>query len=237
MRKFLIAGLGVLLLTSGLHAQPDVEQKLTGVMHDLFPKLEVTSIRKSRIPGLYEVMLGTQLYYVSGSGKYLLKGDMYDLEEKRNLSEEHRAAARTDLLENIPAADYIEFAPENPEHTIYVFTDVSCPFCRKLHSHIAELNQGGLAVRYLAFPRNGITSPAYKVMVSVWCADDPQSALTAAKNGKQVPPRQCDNPVKKDFQLGQDIGVRGTPAIYLENGKQVGGYKPPKELLKIVAQN
>ncbi|MEJ2761456.1 MAG: DsbC family protein [Gammaproteobacteria bacterium] len=237
MRNFLIAGLGVFLLTAGLHAEPGVKGKITAVMHGLFPDMKVTHIRESQLPGVYEVMLGTQVYYVSADGRYLMKGDLYDLQKKRNLSERVRAAARTEVLKKIPPSDYIEFAPKHPKHTIYVFTDVTCPFCRRLHSHIAQLNNGGLAVRYLAFPRNGLKSPAYREMVSVWCAKDRKAALTAAKRGEHIPARQCPNPVKKDFNLGQNMGVRGTPAIYLENGKQIGGYKPPDQLLKIVAQN
>jgi len=237
MRNFLIAGLGVFLLTTGLHAEPGAKGKITTVMHNLFPDMKVTRIRESQLPGIYEVLLGTQVYYLTGDGRYLMRGDLFDLRDKSNLSQQVREAARTRLLKKIPASDYIEFAPKHPTHTIYVFTDVTCPFCRRLHSHIAQLNDGGLAVRYLAFPRNGIKSAAYKEMVSVWCAKDRKAALTAAKLGDRIPSRQCPNPVKKDFNLGQNMGVRGTPAIYLENGKAIGGYKPPQELLKIVAKN
>lgn len=234
MRNFLVAVLGMLLLNTGVHAQTGTEQKIAAVMHNLFPDMEVTRVRESRIPGLYEAMLGTEVYYVSADGKYLVKGDLYDLKDKKNLSEEQRAAARIKVLSKIPSSEYIEFAPAHPKHTIYVFTDVTCPFCRKLHSEIAQLNDGGLAVRYLAFPRNGIKSAAYNEMVSIWCAKDRQSALTAAKQGHHIQSRQCDNPVKKQYNLGQSMGVRGTPTIYTEDGKIVGGYKPAAELLKVV---
>jgi len=235
MKYVLTAALGLLML-AGLPAQAGPKENITGALHKLFPDMHITRIRQSQIPGLYEVMSGSQLYYVSGDGKYLLKGNLYDLQQKRNLSEVQRAAARDKILNALPASDYIEFAPKHPKHTIYVFTDVTCPFCRKLHSQIGELNKGGLAVRYLAFPRNGIKSHAYKEMVSVWCAADRQSALTEAKLGKKLPTRQCKNPVKKDFNLGQDMGVHGTPTIYTADGKSLGGYKPPDELLKLVAK-
>lgn len=237
MRNLLVSMLGMLLLSGSLHAQTGVEQKITGVMHALFPDLKVTRIRESSIPGLYEAMLGTEVYYVTGDGRYLLRGDLYDLKDKKNISEEQRAAARVKVLDRIPSSDYIEFAPAHPKHTIYVFTDVTCPFCRKLHSEVPELNKGGLAVRYLAYPRNGIKSKAYQEMVDIWCAKDRKDALTAAKQGKPVPPQQCANPVKKLFELGQSMGVRGTPTIYTENGDMVGGYKPAAELLKVVNRN
>jgi thiol:disulfide interchange protein DsbC len=234
MRIVLVAVLTMLMLNTGVHAQSGTEQKIAAVLHKLFPDLEVTRVRKSRIPGLYEALLGTEVYYVSADGKYLLRGDLYDLKDKKNLTEEQRAAARIKVLRKIPSSEYIEFAPAHPKHTIYVFTDVTCPFCRKLHSEIAQLNKGGLAVRYLAFPRNGIKSAAYHEMVSIWCAKDRQSALTAAKLGHHIQSRQCDNPVKKQYNLGQSMGVHGTPTIYTEDGSVIGGYKPAAELLKVV---
>jgi thiol:disulfide interchange protein DsbC len=234
MRTFLVTVLGMLILSTGAHAQTGTEQKITAVMHKLFPDLKVTRVRESRIPGLYEAMLGTEVYYISADGKYLVKGDLYDLHDKKNLTEETRAAARIKVLNRIPSSEYIEFAPAHPKHTIYVFTDVTCPYCRKLHSEMAQLNKGGLAVRYLAFPRNGIKSAAYHEMVSIWCAKDRQSALTAAKLGHHIPSRQCKNPVKKQYNLGQSMGVHGTPTIYTEDGSIIGGYKPATELLKVV---
>lgn len=237
MRPCLVIFLALLIATPLVPAQAEEGQSeavIAAAMKELFPDMDITRIRESKIAGLYEVMSGTDVFYISADGKYLLRGDLFDLSQRRNITEDQRASARVDVLDNIPASEYIEFAPDNPEHIIYVFTDVSCGYCRRLHSDVPNLNRNGVAVRYLAFPRQGTGSPAYQEMVSVWCADNANAAMTAAKQGRAVEPATCGNPVSKQFQLGRELGVRGTPAIYVDDGRELPGYRPPDELISMV---
>ena len=237
MRHYLSIIAGLLLLAvqpASTVLAADEEAAVTEAMHELFPDMEITRVRESAIEGLYEVMAGPDIYYVSGDGQFLLRGDMYDLNQRRNITEARRESVRTEILAGIPASEYIEFAPENPQHVIYVFTDVTCGYCRKLHQDVPVLNQHGMAVRYLAFPRQGPGSSAYGQMVSVWCADDRNAALTAAKQGQRIESATCPNPVRQQFRLGRRIGIRGTPAIFLEDGREIPGYKPPEELISLV---
>jgi len=236
MRQFFIILLPVFAAFSTFAQADDENTKSTvaATIQELFPDMEISSIQESKIPELYEVMSGTEVFYISADGQYLLQGDLFDLSQRRNLTEARRAAARIDVLNNISASEYIEFAPDNPEHVIYVFTDITCGYCRRLHNDVPGLNDNGLAVRYLAFPRQGTGSSTYRRMVSVWCADDPNAALTAAKQGRGVDPASCSNPVKSHFNLGRSFGVRGTPAIYMDDGREIPGYRPPEELLSLV---
>lgn len=217
-------------------AEMTPETAIAGGLKSAFPDLEITRITESSIPGLYEVMLGPDLVYVTPDGRYLLDGDILDLRQKLNISEERRAAARVTVLAGIPAAEMIEFAPAHPDHAVFVFTDISCGFCRLLHRDMAELNSLGIAVRYLAFPRTGTRSPISRDMESVWCASDRQKALTDAKLGLPVKKASCDNPIKRHFALGQAIGVTGTPGIYTEDGRRLRGYLPPAEMLKAITR-
>src|SRR5690606_28260140 len=145
-------------------------------------------------------------------------------------SEASMAALRRELLATIPVEDRIVFAPENPKYTVAVFTDVECGYCRKLHSEIDEYNREGIAVQYLAFPRMGLGSEDFRKMVNVWCADDRRQALTDAKNDRRVPTRDCKNPVTMEYDVGQRIGLAGTPLIVAADGTTLPGYLPPKEL-------
>jgi len=197
-----------------------------------FPDLEITRIKKSQIPGLYEVLLGPDLVYASADGRYILQGDLIDLKQKRNLSEEQRSRARASLLGKISPDEYIEFAPQQRKHTVYVFTDIDCAYCRRLHRDMNELNKRGIAVRYLAFPRAGIGSKTYKQMEAVWCATNRNKAMNEAKQGMRINNKKCNNPVARQYALGKDIGVRGTPAIYTERGRSLPGYLPPDKLLR-----
>lgn len=222
----------VFLISFGTSANPDREDFLRKAITDVFPDVEITRIKPSPIPGLYEVMLGTEMIYLSEDGRYILQGDLMDLGEKINLSEREREAARKRVLESIPASETIDFVPDAAQHTVYVFTDITCGYCQLFHRDMAELNGRGVAVRYLAFPRAGVDSESFRDMESVWCAADPNEAMTLAKGGRPVKPAQCDNPVQRQYELGQTLGVRGTPAIYLENGREMPGYVPPDDLLQ-----
>jgi len=217
---------------TGLHAQSAAEEAIRKSLQGVFPELEVTRIRETRISGLYEVLIGPDLVYASKDGRYIFQGDLIDLREKRNMSEEIRSGIRSDMLSEISRDDYIEFSPENPRYTIYVFTDIDCGYCQRLHRDVPELNRRGVAVRYLAFPRNGLDSKTYRQMVSVWCAPDRRKAMNEAKQGMRVREKSCKNPVSRQFALGRDIGVRGTPAIYTESGRPLAGYLPPDRLLQ-----
>lgn len=227
---------GILMVSLGTFcfAAESVEEKIKKGLESIIPDVEITSIKNTPVNDLYEVLLGPDVIYVTGNGRFVMKGDLLDLQNRRNLSEEQRSAARTALFTNLPINEVIEFAPEKTEHIVYVFTDVDCSYCRRLHRDVPVLNQHGIAIRYLAYPRAGIGSHSFDVMQAVWCADDPKQALTKAKNGEQIQPKQCSNPVEKQYQLGQKLGIRGTPAIYLEDGEEIPGYMPPDELLRIV---
>lgn len=237
MRYKWVLFFSVFLFSSGTNADPDREGFLRKAITDVFPDVEITRIKPAPIPGLYEVMLGTEMIYLSEDGRYILQGDLIDLDEKINLSEQEREAARKRVLESIPASETIDFVPDAAQHTVYVFTDITCGYCQLFHRDMAELNGKGVVVRYLAFPRAGVDSESFREMESVWCAADPNEAMTLAKGGRPVKPAQCDNPVQRQYELGQALGVRGTPAIYLENGQEMPGYVPPDDLLQALQQH
>nr|VFK59328.1 MAG: thiol:disulfide interchange protein DsbC [Candidatus Kentron sp. TUN]VFK67904.1 MAG: thiol:disulfide interchange protein DsbC [Candidatus Kentron sp. TUN] len=196
----------------------------------IFPT-EVDSITKAPIQGLYEITSGSEIIYVSQDGKFAILGNIIDLERKENLTEKTQNRARSDAIKSIGEESMIVFASDNNiRHTITVFTDVDCGYCRKLHNEIPKLKDAGIKVRYLAFPRAGVGSNTYHTMVSVWCAEDRQKAMTEAKSGNAVPARQCANPVEEHLTLGRKIGIKGTPTIILEDDTLIPGYLPASRL-------
>jgi thiol:disulfide interchange protein DsbC len=196
-----------------------------------FPGAKVEDVRPSPVPGVYEVPLGADTAYVSADGRYLFAGDLFEIDSRVNLTEANRSAGRTRLLAKIDERDAIVFGSASAKHTITVFTDVDCGYCRKLHSEIDQLNKLGVRVRYLAYPRSGPGSDDWRKMEQVWCSDDRKAAITKAKLDQEVKASNCGaTPVAKQFQLGEDLGVRGTPAIFTTGGDYIGGYLPPAEL-------
>lgn len=199
-------------------------------------KLEPSSIKETPIKGLYEVTVPPRVFYISADGQYVLAGDLIDLKNGINLSEGVRDKARVASIEGIGEVNMVVFSPKKVKHTITVFTDIDCGYCRKLHNEMASYNKLGIKVRYLAYPRAGVGSPSYKKAVSVWCANDKKKAMTEAKNGKNLPEKNCENPVASQMSLGKNLGVNGTPAIVLANGQIYPGYAPADRLIKVLEQ-
>ena len=213
-------------------APAGVEAAVRKAIAELAPQAQVDYYAAGPLPGFSTVIVGGQVFYVSDDGRYLMQGRLVDLKDKQDVSEQALAGLRRDLLATIPVKDRIVFAPANPKYTVAVFTDIECGFCRQLHSQIAEYNREGIAIEYLAFPRAGINTPDYDKMVAVWCAADRKKALTDAKNDRPVAPAPagCVSPVKNEYITGLRAGLNGTPMILTEDGTQLGGYLPPKQL-------
>ena len=197
------------------------------------------NIETSPVANLYLVSIPPRLLYVSADGKYVINGDMIDVARNTNITEGLRGKVRMAAINNLGEDSMIVFTPKNGKvkHTITVFTDIDCGYCRKLHNSIDEYNALGIQVRYLAYPRAGIGSGSYDKAVAVWCAKDRKKAMTQAKNNQSVNSEKCVNPVAKHFEIGTKIGVRGTPALVLESGQLVPGYVPPQRLAAILDQD
>jgi thiol:disulfide interchange protein DsbC len=225
----LIAGLSIVQYVSA----EDQYKQLVGNLQGIFKDVEITSISPAPIEGLYEVMMGPNVLYISSDGRYVLEGDLFDLQKRTNISDHKRALERKRIFSNLPAKDVVEFSPNRPQSTLYVYTDIDCGYCRKLHREVPELNDGGIAVRYLAFPRSGLDSDSFKKAAAVWCSADKQKAMTEAKQGKPVDSPNCRHPVAEQFELGKEMGVAGTPTIYTAEGKEIGGYVPAASLIQM----
>ena len=201
-------------------------------LHSFVPQAKAETIEAAPLPGYRQVIVGSQMVYVSDDGQYMLQGTLYDAANRKDLTGARLAVDHKKKVDAVPATKRIVFAAEGkPKYKITVFTDLDCGYCRKLHSQIAEYNKAGIEVDYLFFPRSGLNSPSYDKAVSVWCAKDRNAAFTSAKAGKTPTPAKCDNPVADEYKLGQQVGVDGTPTIFAQDGTKIGGYLSPTEML------
>jgi thiol:disulfide interchange protein DsbC len=193
---------------------------------------KAAELRLTPIKGIYEYQRGAEVAYVTEDGKYAFAGDLYLLGSSSNLTEARRREVRRSMLDQVPEASMLSFAPDKFKYTINVFTDVDCQFCRKLHSQIATYNKLGIRVRYLSFPRSGPDSASWTIAEKVWCSKDRNAALTLAKLDRAPDGAVCaDNPVAAHYSLARSLRVSGTPAIVTEYGDMLEGYMPPADLL------
>ena len=226
--------------TIGQGVTPAAEKMVRDSIAKISSQADIDEIDVAPMPGFYLVIVSGQMLYVSADGKYMLNGELVDLGSKQNTSKMAWAKFRKAQLAKVPVSQRIVFAPAHPKVTISVFTDVNCAFCRALHEHIADFNKAGIAVEYMAWPREGVVTtagrptPTYTEMVSVWCASDRKAAFSAAIDGKAPKPATCTNPVKDQFELGLKLGLDGTPAVYGPDGRLLGGYVTPDQLLQAI---
>jgi len=212
----------------------DPEQQLRESLARIAPEMAITSVTESVMPGVYEVVSGAQVFYVTPNGKYMLEGSIIDLEQRVDISEQRRGTLQMSLINDVPEDQMLVFNNEagDAERSITVFTDTDCGYCQRLHQEIETITAADIKVRYLLFPRAGLESPSSTELQSVWCASDQQEAMTIAKTGGQVPHASCENPIESHMAVARQVGLRGTPLIYLDSGTKIPGYQPAAELIR-----
>ncbi len=217
----------------GTAVPPDVRARVVSKLQGASP----ADVAMSPIPGLYEVTMGGLIAYVSADGKYLLSGNVYDLDSQVNLTATRRNAARAKALAAASESNMIVFGPANAKMTVTVFTDIDCGYCRKFHNQIADVNKAGVRVRYMMYPRTGPDTESWTKAEQVWCAPDRREALTRAKRGEALKGKACgDAAIKSQYELGSDLGVEGTPAVFTQNGDYIGGFLTAPELVQAIQE-
>lgn len=195
----------------------------------------ISAVLKTPIPSLYQINIGSEIYYLSQNGRYLLEGDLIDLKTRKNLTEARRDAARLALINSIPLSDLIIYpALGAHKYTVTVFSDIDCPYCMVLREHLDEYQNRGIEVRFAAFPQTGIDSPDYRKAVAVWCAEERNKILRRASQGEAIDKPDCQAPIDQQYLIGLKIGIDTTPSFILEDGTLISGFVAPDNLLRIL---
>ncbi|MCC1495441.1 DsbC family protein [Alcanivorax sp. 1008] len=206
-------------------------------LQQAFPGMPVAAVEPSIVPGMFMIQVQGDWLHVTADGRFVFAGEVFELRDNEgavSLIEERQKAVRVPALQALDPAQMITFPAKQQQAEIYVFTDVSCGYCRQLHRQVADYNSLGITIHYLAFPRGGMASAAGRVMDDIWCSENRQLAMTEAKLEKPLSqtPQACDSPVASQYELGEQFGVRGTPAVFTTEGDQLGGYLAPSRMAK-----
>jgi len=239
-----MAAISPITLSSSFAAEDKIAQ-LTKALQTIMPRGAPDSVGESTLPGLYEVVYGAQVIYISADGRYMVEGDIFDIKNRVNITEIKRQGGRLKAVQTIKQDSLIVFKSDKnkPKHVITVFTDIDCGYCRKLHREMADYNKLGIEMRYAAFPRSGINTESYFKAMNVWCAKNPQKAMGFAKNGakllqlkalEQVKGKDCSKSIKKHLAVARELGVTGTPTLVMSDGQVVPGYVPAKRLIQML---
>lgn len=194
------------------------------------PTAEINWIRATPIAGIREVNSEGNIVYMTTDGRYLIAGEIVDLRSRATLTDEARSIYRAQVIAGTPKAERIVYKAKNEKARIYVFTDISCSFCRMLHERMPEYNRLGITVEYFAWPRAGLNSGDFVNMRNIWCSKDRNKAFDDAVAGRPVPAVNCNSPVPSQIALGQQLGVEATPAVFGQSGTQLGGFLEPAQM-------
>ena len=214
--------------------QPSVLENLKKILPQ---GLNINFYEESEIENFYVVnVANNQILYVSNDFKYVFAGDVISLDNgaPSSLNELYQAKLVKQVMSLLEDTRTINFTAENEKHLIKVFTDISCGYCRLLHSQIDDYLALGISIEYYGFPRDGLQTQVFEDMQSAWCSDDPKLSITKLKAGDDVEKKTCQNPIQMHYEYGQLLGITGTPSIFLSNGQKLSGYIPASELIKII---
>ena len=232
-----ISRIFILALSLVVVSQVSADESITELKKALgerLPQFDVSNVEKTPIEGIYQVIIGGQVIYMTGDARYMIDGNLIDLATKKNYSEDAMSAIRLSQINDLGEDKMVVYSPETVKHTITVVTDIDCPYCRRLHSEMDQYMAGGVKVRYIFMPLKG--QGDYRTTVSVWCAKDQNEALDVAKAGGEVEAKDCKNPIDEHLNVSRSLGVRGTPAIILQDGSMLPGYVPASKLIAEMAK-
>lgn len=234
----LLVGLQADLRAADVINKTQIQQMVSKVI----PELLIEDIAPSPLPGIFQIIANSEIFYVSADGKYLIHGDLLDLTQNKaniNQTEEIRKKIRLQALSDVNIKEMIVFSPPAValKNFVTVFTDVDCFFCQRLQQEISTITDLGVEVRYLAFPRQGLGSDSYNKAIAIWCSDDPKSMITISTHGAIPPNKSCDAPIAKHYALGRKLHLQGTPTIIFADGAMSAGYKSPAELAQAVLEH
>ena len=204
------------------------DQRIEEIVKDLldfFPEGTKVNIKPSAMEGLYAVHIGSQIFYISDDGRFLLSGDIYNTQTSENITDTERKIARVEFLSELDSSSMIIFSPIESQHSVTIFTDIDCGYCRKFHQQIDAVMNEGIEVRYVFFPREGPDTVSWYKAQEVWCSDNQLQAITLAKQGKSLKSQKCaDDPVQQHYDLGRMFNVQGTPTMVTDAGEIIVGY-------------
>lgn len=219
-------------------ADQKTDEQIRAQLKTVIPDMPIDNISETPVPGIYMITTGPQVIYISADGKYLIQGDMYDIRTAQpvNLTEVSKESAVKKTIDAVNTDTMIIYPAKEQQTYITVLTDPDCTYCRALHKEVPQLNDAGITVRYIAFPRTPKGTPSYNKSIYIWCADDRNQAFTDAINDNPPASNNCKHPVDEHRQIVDALGVSVTPVIIFENGRQIPGYLPADKLIEAVNQ-
>ena len=212
----------------------EVNVDIRETVSNAYPDVAIDEIKKID-DNFHEIIINKQIYYATNDGKYLIIGNVINLNTKESITENTKMNQRLSIIDSIDMKSFMIFKPKKTDHILTIFTDTSCPYCQKLHNEIPDLLENNIEIRYVLFSRNGNDVDAYQQLVSAWCSADKVDALEDLFAGDILDDiSNCENPIARNFDYAGSLSVEGTPTIFLEDGRIIPGYQNYENILAFI---
>jgi thiol:disulfide interchange protein DsbC len=226
--------LTTIMLLVSCAKKDEVNVDIRGTVSNAYPDVAIDEIKKID-DNFHEIIINKQIYYATNDGKYLIVGNVINLNTKESITENTKMNQRLSIIDSIDMKNFMIFKPKKTDHILTIFTDTSCPYCQKLHNEIPDLLENNIEIRYVLFSRNGNDVDAYQQLVSAWCSADKVDALEDLFAGDILDDiSNCENPIARNFDYAGSLSVEGTPTIFLEDGRIIPGYQSYENILAFI---
>ena len=219
-------------------ANPTLE-KLEKTLTKTMPGLNIDSIKTTPMQGIYEVVSGGDVAYVSADGVHMIQGTLYNVPERKNLSEATLGGMRQKLMASVDSSALVVYPAKGKAlHTITVFTDPSCGYCKQLHKEVDKLNEMGVTVKYALYARSGNRNLTGRQLQEVACSKDAKRELERFFNSPSQASDGADckgaHALDQIASIAPKVGLEGTPHIVTDSGLSFSGYRPAADLFKVL---
>lgn len=227
----------IFALMLSMAAQADVgAENLEKRLKDLYPATRIERVQTSEIPALYEVTMGKNSAYTDATGRYFVFGHLFDMNTQRDLTAERMEKQQRIDFSQLPLGDAIKTLRGKGERVLAVFSDPDCPYCKRLEAELDKLDNFTLYI--FPYPLEGLHPEAVDKAVAVWCAPDRVRAWAdLMKTGKVPAKRNCENPIQRNIQLAQRLGINGTPTMLSADGRMLSGSVPGDRIEQWLAES
>ena len=223
-----------IMLLASCAKRDEVDLDIRKTVSNAYPDVVIDEIKKID-DNFHEIIINKQIYYATNDGKYLIVGNVINLNTKESITENTKMNQRLSIIDSIDMKNFMIFKPKKTDHILTIFTDTSCPYCQKLHNEIPDLLENNIEIRYVLFSRNGNDVDAYQQLVSAWCSADKVDALEDLFAGDILDDiSNCENPIARNFDYAGSLSVEGTPTIFLEDGRIIPGYQNYENILAFI---
>lgn len=211
------------------------------LLKDLIPNLKVGDVRVSPVKAMWELVIEANnkkgIVYVDFSKKHFVSGSIVLIKEKKNLTQERFEDINRVDVSQIPLTDAIVVGNKTAKHKVIVFTDPDCSFCKKLHAEIKKVVQERKDVAFYKkmYPLR-IHPEAYEKSKAIVC-EKSLELLENAFEKKPLPKPKCDTTVvDENIKLAEKLGISGTPALIMPDGRLISGYREAKVLKELIGK-